>query len=121
MATKLVKNYFMAIVAMVMVVGFSAFKVVDTLTDDPESGWYEVTIDPEYPTDESKQTLSSIPGGIPPNIDEFNCALTNSGYRCSIYLTFHGATAVPATVADARLDTLNITVGNDAKMPEENN
>lgn len=32
----------MAIVAVMMVVGFSAFKVANTLNDDPENGWYSV-------------------------------------------------------------------------------
>lgn len=118
---KILKQYMMAIVAVMLVVGFSAFKVVENSSTAPQDGWYDVTIDPLDPDNESKQTLSSSLGDTPPNIDEFNCAISNSGDRCSIYLTFHGATSVPATVAAAKLDTLNITVGDDANMPGDNN
>lgn len=117
----LFNKFMMAMVAVVMVVGFSAFKMTNkSLSSNTVDGWYEVTIDPLDPNDESKQLISSTPGATPPNDDEFGCAINNSGYRCSIYLSFHGATSVPATVADALADTENITVVSEAKMPDEN-
>lgn len=59
---KIIQQYLMAIVAVMMVIGFSAFKVVDTLNDNPEYvSWYftgeheDDVIYPEFYSDEDPE------------------------------------------------------------------
>lgn len=113
--TTFIKNNAMAIVAALVITGFSAFKVKEKF-DTPQSGWYEVTVNPSNPSNESLQTIGSLIS-TPPTSSPTECAQTNDGNRCAIHLTFsEDAESIPANVSSARADS-EVTVGTDANLP----
>jgi hypothetical protein len=82
--SKIIKNYFMAIVAVVMVVGFSAFKVVESQNNDPEVGWFAVTPNSGDPTNPDLYLIGGFQDINPPSGP--NCDITNSVDACQVYL-----------------------------------
>lgn len=86
----LIQKYMMAIVAVMMIVGFSAFKVVETHTNKQsyQYRWYELVETDE--TQPGQQMLASgIPISIPPETSEEDCARTdNTGDFCAVLIEF---------------------------------
>lgn len=116
--TTLIKQYFFLLALLAMVGGFSAFKFAERF-DDPEDGWYDVTIAPNGDPDIlNDQLIGDYNPVAPPEEDEDGCAIENDGTRCAIHLTFGtGATSVPATV-QAAIMAPNVTVGLAASDPQ---
>lgn len=74
----------MAIVAVMMVVGFSAFKVVDTMNDNSDIDWYEVG--PRVDEEDVLEIKGLYPG-VPFNgTDPVECATDNDGTICALEL-----------------------------------
>lgn len=84
MATKLVKNYLMAIVAMVMVAGFSAFKVVERVNSTEQDGWYNILFDDTDPEDPDFQEIVDYEGEDEPTGND--CNLTKLFEPCQVEL-----------------------------------
>lgn len=101
----------MAIVAVMMVVGFSAFKLADTLNDDPESGWYEISIKPmadDY-DDYDEQLILDHLEEEPSGLCDPQTILTEP---CAVFLDFSNyngpGLTVGTTVADVLADLAQI-------------
>ncbi len=111
----------MAIVAVMMVVGFSAFKVADTLNDDPESGWYSISVPansaPIVYNDVAEQTIEFLLNEGPSDGCDPENEITEP---CAVYLDFSmydGPSLTPTTkVSDVLSDHAKIdelAAGND--------
>ncbi|TJY68144.1 hypothetical protein FAZ19_02470 [Sphingobacterium alkalisoli] len=97
------KSYITAIVAVAVILGFSAFKVAEKFTQ-PQSGWYQISVNPSAPDDKSQQIIGGFESETAPN--EENCNLESEETPpCQVHLNltnFSGA-ATPAglSVSDA--------------------
>lgn len=77
---EIIKKNILAVVALATVIGFSAFK----LTDDPESGWYEIVPLPGGSFDDpAYQRIASYYG---PTLPSGDCQATNTEEKCAVKL-----------------------------------
>lgn len=92
---KIIKSYMMAIVAVMLVIGFSAFKVVESHNNMllPQYRWYELI--ETNSTDPSQQMLvSGTPISPPPETSAEDCAKTeNNGDFCAVLIEFEPGTS----------------------------
>lgn len=89
MAKSLLKNYFMAIVAVVMIVGFSAFKVVERKNS---TAWYEVE---EVLSSGDYEVKNLFTGTVHQGQHPLNCATLNNGDMCAIEITLNDPLSDP--------------------------
>src|SRR5690554_6104154 len=109
----LIQKYFMAIVAVMMVVGFSAFKVIDTMgvpNDKPENGWYNINItDDEVDYDEPwNQTIGTFKSET---LDP-GCSPLNEEEPCAVYLEFDNYSG-PLNILDMNVSYVTDTLHAD--------
>src|SRR5690606_22818803 len=84
-----IKQYFFMLALVATFVGFSAFKFVEKF-DEPEDGWYSLSIineeleDPDIP---SNLEIGAKLLTAPPSTG-LGCAQDNTGYRCAVHLSF---------------------------------
>lgn len=114
MATKLVKNYLMAIVAMVMVVGFSAFKVVENSNTTPQDGWYE--LDLQDPNNVENPIHQKIVNGTPTNPDGETCDIAFEEEPCMVQLSFPLEYTGPTDISSSTVADL-LAAGAEFKSP----
>lgn len=82
------KKYSMAIVAVMMVIGFSAFKVVESFQSAPVNGWYELDISSNNPLDYNDPSKQKLTGTIHSNPEGATCKTDNDKKPCAIHLEF---------------------------------
>ena len=80
---KNLKNYTMALVAMVIATGSVTLMSFAKL-DDPESGWYAISTTSSDPNDKDQQLIQFREGSNTPTGP--NCNLTNSNTPCQVHL-----------------------------------
>ncbi|MFC7526818.1 hypothetical protein ACFQRK_22870 [Parapedobacter sp. GCM10030251] len=118
--TDFIKQYFFLLALVATFIGFSAFKLAERY-DEPEDGWYEVTITGSPATDPANQQIGNmIPE--PPLSDSTSCAQSNLHDICAVELEFdrsdpNNELEKPQTVQDALDDEL-VDVADDARQPQ---
>lgn len=112
----LFNKFMMAMVAVVMVIGFSAFKMVEK-SKSSQTDWYEVGPRSDNP---AVLEIKGLYSGIPvEGTDSQNCATDNEGEICALLIEV-GTMAPDLTGVDiSDLSNLNdVEVKEDASFPE---
>lgn len=89
---KVIKKYMMAIVAVMLVIGFSAFKVAETVNSVSQTDWYHVGPNDVTSILEVKGIMSAPPLA---GEDDDSCATENEGEICAIELKVQSSAPSP--------------------------
>ena len=113
------KNMATTVIAVAMIIGFSAFKIIESRFA-PTTKWYEVTIAPNGSPSDMNDQLIGAETTAPPQTNPSACAIDNSETICKIQLTLADSVSTPSTVQQAHtLPDAQVKIEKRAFLPEE--